>query len=368
MRPSATRVDYLFLSHTDAFGEFRVGSHHLSRELAAEGHSVAHVTTPVSWMHLAARRGSRRKFALSVDGLLVDSYGVKHLTGRTPLPAGVASYSVIGALERLLGPVEVGVALVDQPLLWSNELIARCELVVYRPTDMYPSGLKRRWQQRALAQADAVVTTSGKVLAELGLTRDIPTLVLPNGVDTSLYPLPEDLPDEARPQVAAYVGALDDRFAWSDVEMLGERFPTWMFDLYGPGGHRPGLPENVRCHGPVDPSTVPSVLTGARVGLLPLSRDPVNAGRSPMKLYEYLASGLQVVVTATPVLRSDPEAGVWCYSVTDGPLAAFESAASAASPNLIGARVAQGHSWHEKACTLMRFLDYVRSEPRGVCP
>ena len=42
----------LFVSHTDPFGPFRIGSHHLAAALARAGHDVTHLSTPISVAHL----------------------------------------------------------------------------------------------------------------------------------------------------------------------------------------------------------------------------------------------------------------------------------------------------------------------------
>jgi glycosyltransferase involved in cell wall biosynthesis len=54
--------------------------------------------------------------------------------------------------------------------------------------------------------------------------------------------------------------------------------------------------------GPRSYDLIPAFLQHADIGLLPLTSHPANAGRSPMKLYEYGAAGLYVVATATPEL------------------------------------------------------------------
>ena len=52
---------------------------------------------------------------------------------------------------------------------------------------------------------------------------------------------------------------------------------------------------NVVFEGQVAYEELPAVLHAARVGLMPFIDSRVNRGRSPMKLYEYLAAGLNVV-------------------------------------------------------------------------
>ena len=56
--------------------------------------------------------------------------------------------------------------------------------------------------------------------------------------------------------------------------------------------------------------SIASELHRARVGLLPLSASRENEGRSPMKLYEYLAAGLRVLARSTSTLVERRALGV----------------------------------------------------------
>jgi teichuronic acid biosynthesis glycosyltransferase TuaH len=58
----------------------------------------------------------------------------------------------------------------------------------------------------------------------------------------------------------------------------------------------------MRFLGPVDYEFLPSYIQHADIAILPLSDHPANDGRSPMKLYEYFASGLPVIARATSEL------------------------------------------------------------------
>jgi glycosyltransferase involved in cell wall biosynthesis len=84
-------------------------------------------------------------------------------------------------------------------------------------------------------------------------------------------------------------------------------------DVYGPSNEKlvaaaSGMP-NLSVHGAIPYEAVPGVLARARVGLLPFTRTALNRGRSPMKLYEYLAAGL-AVLTSEPVRTDGPVAEV----------------------------------------------------------
>jgi len=347
----------MFVSHTDVFGTFRVGSHHLARELSRQGHRVLHVSTPVSLAHRLLGRGEATREQASRQGAIVDVDGVTHLVPRTLLPAGTSHLPYKRIVSEVFGLPQVDVVFLDQPTLWSTQLRQVTRTLVYRPTDLYETGMKARLQTAILAKADAAVATSAEVLARLPLRPGTPSMALPNGVELGRFTGETEAGTEPRPKRAVYVGALDDRFDWDAVRSMASAASEWAFDIYGPGeAPATPLPSNVRVRGVVAYDTLPDVLRTARVGLLPLSDAPVNQGRSPMKLYEYLASSLAVVTRETPVLNTRPQLGVYTYSSTEGSPAAFAHAQSHSTPNSAGASAAAVEDWAAKASTLVEFV------------
>lgn len=350
---TAPRV--LFLSHSHAFGDFRVGSHHYARELAHLGAEVVHLSTPVSLAHRVTGRVSRAAMRAVPRHPFRDDDDVTHLVPRTVLPRPWGAFRVAQTLARAGIRAPFDAVLIDQPLLWDDSVRQLSDTLVYRPTDLYPGGVKRTLQQRILASADAVVATSGAVLRGLG-PLGIPSLVIENGVDLASFTAPTT--DAAgRPAVCVYVGALDARFDWSRVRAWALAHPDVRFIIAGPDPHPPALlPANVELAGPVAYTQLPALLAQARVGLLPLSDDPSNTGRSPMKLHEYLASGLAVVSRATPGIHADHDAGVYTYASADDADATMTAALRHPSPNVDGRRVAENHAWTVKAAELATFV------------
>ncbi|GAA2986477.1 hypothetical protein GCM10010460_23370 [Microbacterium terrae] len=347
--PPATRI--LFVSHTDPYGPFRIGSHHLADALARDGHDVVHLSTPISAVHLITRRVSRAKAAATpVDS--VGEAGVRYLVPRTLLPAGIGAFRVTRRLRRL-GLRGFDMVLIDQPLLWSRSLLRVAPAVVYRPTDEYPSGMKARLQRDAIRRVDGVIATSRPVLDRLG-PLPFPSTVIENGVDTERFHTVDWRP---RPEICVYIGAFDSRFDWNQTMAWAGRFPRWRFVLAGPAATPPAaLPVNVELLGPVPYESVPRLLAEARIGLLPLSDDPLNRGRSPMKLYEYLASGLSVVSRQTEVVHPDPARGVFTYTDAANAAEALQDAIRHASPNAAGVEHALGQAWTTKARRLLEFV------------
>ena len=351
---SAPTGRVLLLAHSHTFGPFRVGSHHLAGALGRRGFDVVHLSTPVSAAHRLTGRVDRATVrALPTGPVRVD--GVLHLVPRTVLPRPFGPFRVRDELRRAGIDTAFDAVLLDQPLLWDDSVRSLAPRLVYRPTDLYPDGRKAALQRDILAHADAVVATSAEVHRRLGGTRELPSLVLPNGVDTERFTAPPA--GTPRPDVCVYVGALDARFDWARLGGWADAFPAVRFRIAGPDPVPPALlPGNIDLLGPVPYDELPGLLQDARVGLLPLSDDPLNAGRSPMKRYEYLAAGLAVVSRETPELRPDARAGLFTYRGDADADAALRSALAHTSPNAAGIGRARSESWDAKVDELLAFL------------
>ncbi|MFB4350043.1 glycosyltransferase [Microbacterium sp. CR_7] len=350
----------LFLSHSHPFGAFRVGSHHYARVLAQRGWDVTHLSTPISLAHRLTGRVDRRGLALVPAHAPKDGDGVRQIVPRTILPAPLRTSGVVRLLAREGVAGDFDAVLIDQPLLWDPSVRSLSERVIYRPTDLYPEGVKNALQRRILGEVDGVIATSAEVLRGLGDLR-IPSIVLENGADAERFapPVTEDRPRRAR---CVYVGALDDRFDGEQVDAWARSRPDVEFVIAGPGaGPAPGTPPNVEFIGAIPYADVPALLHTARVGLLPLTEHPLNAGRSPMKLYEYLAAGLAVIARATPGIQEASDRGIEVYTDRGGADAALDRALRHPSPNRPGARAASAESWERKTDALE---DFVRSIPR----
>ena len=360
----------LLAGHTAPGGVFTVGSHHLARALAAQGHDVAHLSSPVSALHLGRVRDAevRRRLRLSlrtheaspgVPGvlpftLLPLSLGPVH-TGPLALRTSVPS---VRRRLRPLGMDAVDVLLVDQPLVGGLEELVRARAVVYRSTDVYEEPARRAGEARVLRAAHGLVATSAFVLERLQRARpDLPSLVLDNGVDFARF-AGAAAPAERRGLV--YVGAVDDRFCWDSLRSVAVAAGDEPVDVYGPVqvAVPDGLPANVRLHGQVSYGCTPALLRGARVGLLPFRTTAVNRGRSPMKLFEYLAAGLPVLSTLPPSVSPWPP-GVHVLPEDGGDVTDLVRDVLGAGVNEAGVEAARAMDWAGRARTLVEHLDRV---------
>lgn len=343
----------VFLSHTHVGGPFRVGSHHYAEQFARMGDQVVHVSTPVSRLH-RLRGLSADKVAAVNAGTQTTGAGLMTLTPTRPVPLQVVPFVEGPELIARLLHGTADVVFIDQPLMAVPSLRRATRRLIYRPTDLYLHGVAAKRQRALLAYVDGVVATSEAVLSDLRLPKGLPSLVLNNGVEFDRF---STRAEQVERSGVVYVGAFDHRFDWSVVIHLAELFPSETFRLIGPLTDAPVLPANIVLVGAVAYADVPAALRESRVGLLPLSDSPENRGRSPMKLYEYLASGLQVVTRETPTLRQAEEQGVWTYRGLSDAAAALSAALDGPLPNLAGTRIAALRDWSSRAAELRAFIE-----------
>ncbi len=377
----------VFLSHTAFGGAFVVGSHQLAKALVRAGHEVTHVSAPLSLPQLGlllrepvVRRRFRRWWR---GGDVID--GVRHLAPMTLLPWHLARHnaSLAGSYSRRIltsprqGPGSIGLQDADAIVLDDPRFVGLASRVfrgqlIYRATDLYAQMRRDPTlddAERLICEyADALIATSEPVASHLRqmIGRDVH--VITNGVEFSHFAgtqsiraatPPDNLPG-TRDNRALYVGSFDRRLDSQVLAQTAREMPEKQFILVGPGGRAAAASmtlRNVYSPGAVNYGSLPVLMRQCAVGLLPMSRDPSNDGRSPMKLYEYVAAGLPVAATGTqelrrvelPTLYLAPERGSFSAAVRQ----AFRCASD--QPMLDAARTrARGEDWSIKAQTLLR--------------
>jgi teichuronic acid biosynthesis glycosyltransferase TuaH len=138
-----------------------------------------------------------------------------------------------------------------------------------------------------------------------------PSAVVPNGVDPEIWLEPGAPPrwfQELPGPRLLYIGTLDSRLDVEAARAVARAWPEGTVVLVGPltePGHlAPLLAEpNVFVHAPVARQQVAAVACAADACLLPHNQTPLTEAMSPLKLYEYLASGRPVVATDLEPVR-----------------------------------------------------------------
>lgn len=211
-----------------------------------------------------------------------------------------------------------------------------------------------RWRASRLLRynlkaADCVICVSEPARAHLMTTWNVPVekiVVFPNGVDVQRF-----RPDpEARRQVRAALGMNDDPLAifvgsfyqWHDVPTLLDAFarlsathPDARLVLVGDGATRQAMEQHavalgighaVRFMGLVPHAEVPRLVTAADVAIAPYPPMQHDLWLSPMKLFEYMASGMAIIASGVGQLAKVIQDGHNGLLVPPGDAAAMTAA------------------------------------------
>lgn len=319
-RPSA-----LFISTQHWESHFQIGSHHIARAFAERGWRVGFMSAPISPAHLLGlgEQSGVRLRSWRAGGQFDAASGIWHYVPLAGLPYGPmpllrgARYGRLAALTflprlrtvlRRAGFLAPAVAYTDHFLHQGMLRAARPRHAVFRIADRLSGfpGAGADFDARTQALADTVQTV---VYSQARLAAEFPVasgrgLVIRNGVRMSIFRQPVAPPPEYavdfRP-VAVHVGAMD---RWVDIELLclvAKALPQVRVVCIGPVA--PAQSQRLRAAGvePLGPRThrqLPAYLQHAAVGLVAFSSAHATElvrDIQPLKLYEYLASGLPVV-------------------------------------------------------------------------
>jgi glycosyltransferase involved in cell wall biosynthesis len=267
-----------------------------------------------------------------------------------------------------------------RPILWTympnvEGLIGRLNerMVIYHCVDEYAefAGVDteaiRRLESALVRRADLVLTSSEKLRDErLGLNER--THLVQHGVDLSHFSraldpatrVPADL-DRLHGPVIGFIGLLAE---WVDVALvraLAEAHPECSIALVGrvttDVASLRGLP-NVHFLGHKPYADLPGYCRGFDVGIVPFRMNALTLRANPLKLREYLASGLPVVSTPLPeVLRYAPLVAVG--GTPQEFIGAVETALRARSYQLEQARVEamRKESWEARVGEIERLVE-----------
>lgn len=391
MKASDKKLTVVFASHTYIGSPFVVGSHHLANSLSDLGHTVFHMSTPVSPAHLVKIKGStyKARFANWLRGGEVKNRVINYVPF-TLIPWNIAKYyrrknlmysgcfPQIPSKLKQYGLQQVDLLLIDQYSFIGMEKLVKPAVSIYRATDLYSQmGNDSRIEElekQMIESVDGIIGTSLPVISNLRKHNEKkPWLLLENGVDYNHFYNKNKLPAEfenLNGPKAIYIGAIDDRLDREAIRSLSKSMPQLNIILIGPcePADRQYFQSmaNVYLLGEVEYANIPYYLNHSDVALLPLSDHPANEGRSPMKLYEYAASGLPVVSKKTKELSRRKEDFVFFYDNHSEIASTVEKIVD--YKQYYRDRIlhsAKQHSWTYKAEEIIRFARELSSKHTG---
>lgn len=235
-------------------------------------------------------------------------------------------------------------------------------------------GVRLMCDLQVSAATRLVCVTPG--LARRAQRRGTPTLVLPNGADTSLY-------RAGAPAVAGNASAPDNVsvvfagavVAWQDlrtaIRALGaDDARRWRLVVVGAGEDTENLQQLAREHGVAHRidwegwhprERLPAILAKSDIGLVPLKpKGASDVCGSPLKLFEYLAAGLKVVATDVDgVTELAADLPIELYPIGDESGLNDAIMVASTAPALDGAELAavrERIDWTERCTRLLNFV------------
>lgn len=154
------------------------------------------------------------------------------------------------------------------------------------------------------SKVDGIITTSDFLNSEKKKLNNN-SFVVKNGVDYKLF-VPfakKSVSKSTTPKKIGYIGTLDQRFDIDMVEHSVKELPNVLFEFTGyllnnAIVERLSKYPNVSFFDPIKANEVPKLLAKYDLGIIPYIMDEVNKNIYPLKINEYLAVGVPVVMTA----------------------------------------------------------------------
>jgi glycosyltransferase involved in cell wall biosynthesis len=362
------------------------------QRLAAQGNRVLYVETQLSFASIGRLRGDKGRPLRWLAGPRQVEPNLYIATLPLVLP-GFQMWPAVNAVNnfgvRLLLRRWIRTLGFNSPILWtynpySENLVGTLgeRFAIYECVDeltasrgLVRSDVVRAQEQRLLAKVRAAIVTHENLYeSKRGSVREIH--LIPNGaeiehlrrvVDDPSLTVPDDIARLPHP----VIGFLGSVMYWLDFDLLRALAlarPEWSFAFVGPVGRLADIDKirlpNVHLLGRKPYEDVPAYVKGFDVCLNPYLMDETAKNCSPLKLYEYLASGRPVVSTDMPEARKFQEVvgiGQTPAEILDHLEAALRPDASA--PDAVARRlaVALPHSWDQRFASAERVLEKLAS-------
>jgi len=219
-------------------------------------------------------------------------------------------------------------------------------------------------ERSLLKNADVTFVTANALESRLRAVDPDATIVrVPNAVPRSW--LGDRSPAQEFPHpVVGYVGYLGP---WIDFELLEaviRKMPDVHFVFAGPIDDRIGFSSiselpNVRSLGVVPYATVPGLIRGLDICMIPFRQGEIARTTNPVKIYEYFAMGKPVVSTPIRELEEFRTGGIlyWAEDAS-GFLAAIRDALAETDQALPAKRhaIAEQNSWHARVDVMLQHM------------
>jgi glycosyltransferase involved in cell wall biosynthesis len=368
---------------------FQVGSHQLARGFVRAGWDVGFISDPLSPWHLVGANLAdvRRRYGVYSAGGRTDCGGRlwTYVPGAFLTPNNKPLLSaewVARGWSRFTWPPLAhvlrrnGFGTVD--LLYCDSVVhlgwmQQCDhrKSMYRVNDNLAGFAKSTPAVLALERdvarwANLIVYTARSLEGHVKDMAPKRMAYLPNGVNYThfsdgVHAVPAEYRDIPRP-IALYVGAMDIWFDYRLMDEVASRLPAVSFVFIGPhelARQRLRQRPNVHLLGRRSYEDLPPYMRHADVGLIPFdvaNHEKLVRSIHPLKLYEYLASGLPVVAVEWEELTYLDSPALLCNG-SDGFVLAVERAIAEPPDKTALQRYAALHDWQQRVEAICSSLD-----------
>ena len=313
----------------------KVGSYHFANLFSEDkSNQVFYISSPVSIFHLSGKKNFQNTMSRLKNWIKGGKFYKENLFGYVPftiLPIYNKSifkskFAINNSLKFTFPNIKkilkkhnflnVDIIILSHLLLHSTLDFVDYKFSIYRMTDdidkftQIPKKIKDT-EEKIIKKVDAVVVTAKNLVDKVKNIEDKKNYYIPNGVDfeffqNSKYDAPSEYYRIKEPRII-YVGAIDN---WFDVELLrycAENLNTYSFVIIG--SIRIDLTKinslkNVFVLGERDYNLIPRYLKNSHCGIIPFKNIELVQSISPIKLYEYFASGIPVVSIKSKELKN----------------------------------------------------------------
>ncbi len=378
--PVSQLLDFICFSTTD-WDEIWGSRQQIMSRLARRGHRVFFVERPAGlehlWRYPDIRNNKMRRWRQGITTILDNVW----IISLPPLIPGRYYSTGVNAINQWITWKSVKTQLsnfkIDSLILWiynpeQGNLIGKFNerLSVYHCIDEFTAGTGGRKKQIISQLENQLLKRVNIVLANSLPTYHNKQAINPHtfrvssGVDFDLFnstiideEISLDFSKIPHPRIG-FVGNLNDRIDFPLIESLAAQRPSWSFIFVG--GTFPlsnddhsikRLKSIQNCHllGKKPYHQIPAFINEFDVCFLPFVQDERAYYRSPLKLYEYFATGKPVVATPLPETQEFAE----CLYLAESPdqfISGIEKALFEYDPALEQKRklIARQNSWDEK--------------------
>jgi glycosyltransferase involved in cell wall biosynthesis len=254
------------------------------------------------------------------------------------------------------------------------------DLVVYHCIDYFPAGILGRkrtvlqqQEDQLLDNADCIFVNSRGLIEELKKRTHKNLILIPSAVDVDHFQQTDgihvDLSTIPHPRVG-FSGTLDARFDSTLVESIARSRPDWQIILLG--DQRPGFKNSVILHslsnihfmGKKPYQELPFWFNGFDVLMIPYVQSERTFYISPLKFYEYLATGKPIITVPLPeIMDYQPH-----ISLARSPVEfihAIDSAIASSSPSDMEKRrqIAKMNTWRNRIDAMLSAIQDRLKQP-----